>query len=45
MCKIPLWSVQYTSNQSTANFGRISSYIEISLVGQAPDMLTAKQKL
>ena len=29
--------MEYTLNQSTPNFGRISNSIEISLVGQAPD--------
>ena len=36
MRKILLWSVEYIINQSTANCGRISNLIEISLVGQAP---------
>ena len=36
MCKVSLWSVEYILNQSTANFGRISNSIEISLVGRAP---------
>ena len=36
MYKIALWSVEYISNQSTENFGRISNSIEIALVGRAP---------
>ena len=36
MCKISLWSVEYILNQNTANFGRISNLIIISLVGRAP---------
>ena len=36
MYKILLWLVEYISNQSTVNFGRISNSIEISLVGWAP---------
>ena len=36
MRKISLWSVEYSLNQSTANFGRISNSIEISLVVRAP---------
>ena len=36
MCKISLWSVEYTLNQSTIYFGRFSNSIEISLVGWAP---------
>ena len=36
MCKILLWSVENILNHSTANFGRISNSIKISLVGQAP---------
>ena len=39
VCKISLWSVEYILNQSTANFGRISNWIEISLVGWAPALL------
>ena len=35
VCKILWWSVEYILNQSTANFGRISNSIEISLVGRA----------
>ena len=31
--KFLLWSVVYILNQSTANFGRISNSIEMSLVG------------
>ena len=36
VCKMSLWSVAHILNQSTANLGRISNSIEISLVGQAP---------
>ena len=39
MCKISLWSVEYISNQSTVNFGRISNSIEILLVGRVPGVL------
>ena len=38
--KISLWSVEHTSNQSPANFDRISYSIEISLVGWAPSPMT-----
>ena len=34
--EISLWLVEYILNQSTANFGRISNLILISLVGRAP---------
>ena len=34
VCKISLWSVEYISNKSTANFGGISISIEIKLVGR-----------
>ena len=34
--KISMWSMEYSLNQSTGNFGRILNYIEISVVGQAP---------
>ena len=40
VCKISLWSVECILNQSPANFGRISTSIEISLVGQAPGLIT-----
>ena len=38
VCKILLWSVKNILNHITANFGRISNSIEISLVGQGPDL-------
>ena len=36
VCNISLWLVGYILNYSTANFGRISNSIEISLVGRPP---------
>ena len=37
--KISLWSRTYILNWSNPNFGRISNFIEISLVGWAPGLL------
>ena len=36
--KFRLWSVEYVLIQNTANFGRISNSIEISLVGRLPGL-------
>ena len=36
MCKILSWLIEYILNQRTANYGRISNSIEISLLGRAP---------
>ena len=39
MCKISLWLDEHILNQSTSNFGLVSKWIEISLVGRAPEVI------
>ena len=42
VCKMSSWSVKCISNQGTWNFGRISNWNEILLVGPAPGLLSSR---